>query len=1117
MTLLRFIRNNLLHYFGKNLLLAAGIAISGAVLTGALIVGDSVEYSLNRIVELRLGKVTHVVRAGDRYFTTELSDRMRETLKVPVSSLLLQEGVAVAGGGSMRLNQVNMLGVDEYFDQMAGLEGTFSHLSGDSIIISQNLARRLNLGRGDELLLRIEKASLIPLNAPFVSDAGGTVTLRATIKEVAGEEELGSFNLKVSQTAPFNVFMALSRMEELMDFQGRVNVMLLDAGEGSVTEQIGKSLREQFTAADAGLSTRYLDDTGQLEVTSTRVFIDDVLAEFLTSSRNPGMSDGSGPKPEKIITYFVNSISAQGSATPYSFVSALSREDLLPPEMVINRWLAEDLGAGEGDSVTLAYFVVGPLRELQEKKARFVIRSVVPMEGRYADRGLMPDLPGLSDAGNCRDWETGVPIDLDLIRDKDEDYWDRYGGIPKAFISLERAEELWSNRFGTYTAIRLEVPGDRADEVAATLLEGFDPARLGFTLEATRNKGVAAAGQGVDFTELFAGLSFFLLMAGILLTVLLFLLNLESRSSQLSTLVVLGIPLRTIRRIMLVEGMTVALIGAGAGLLLSIVYNRLVFLAMNGVWSDVIRTQMMFVDIRTGTLLTGFIYTLAIALVSIYIPLDRMLKRRFRAYRGPAARKKPSGLFRRIFGVGTGGIFHGILSGGPRRRRGFLWIFMISGVAALGMIASQLAGTEAVNPSIFFTAGGLLLVSALFFFLWTMERWQQGSERRLTLFLLSWKNALRNKTRSISILLLFAIGTFLVISTGSNRKDLFRNAMDPSSGTGGFLYYAESTVPVLKQLNDPRVRVEFGLEGEYGLVQMRRAEGDDASCLNLNRVLNPRVLGVDPGRFSGRFSFVTRTGYLDGEDPWSSLDKELPGGLIPAIADETAIKWGLGMEVGDTLRFTNSSGGDMELLLVGGIAPSIFQGNVLISDKHFLEQFPQSSGTHVFLVEGSQADTALIRSELERGMRDLGWEMELTAARLARFNSVTNTYLSIFMVMGALGLLVGIFGLVVVLSRSIMERKQEIALLKAVGYGKRTIRRMISREYMLLLLAGIATGFLAAVIATLPSLLSAHTGASFTSIALWMGILVVNGWIWIRLITRTALKEKILNEALRNE
>jgi ABC-type antimicrobial peptide transport system permease subunit len=150
-------------------------------------------------------------------------------------------------------------------------------------------------------------------------------------------------------------------------------------------------------------------------------------------------------------------------------------------------------------------------------------------------------------------------------------------------------------------------------------------------------------------------------------------------------------------------------------------------------------------------------------------------------------------------------------------------------------------------------------------------------------------------------------------------------------------------------------------------------------------------------------------------------------------------------------------------------------------------------------------------------MRDLGWDMELTATRLARFNSVTNTYLSIFMVMGALGLLVGTFGLAVVLSRSIMERKQEIALLKAVGYSKKTTRRMVIREYMLLLMAGIVTGFLAAIVATFPSIISTHSGTSFTSIAIWLGVLIANGWIWIQVIARSSLKEGTIYEALRNE
>jgi ABC-type lipoprotein release transport system permease subunit len=1092
MTIARFIRNNLIYYFRKNLLLAAGIAVSGAVLTGALLVGDSVEYSLNRIVELRLGRVTHVIQAGDRYFTSDLAGHMRDQLNVPVSAMLIQEGMAVAEGGNKRVNKVQVTGVDVNFDHMAGMEGYFGSLAGDSIIISVNLANRLNLGRGDEVLLRIEKASLIPLNAPFVSDAGGTVTLRAYIREVAGESQLGNFNLKVSQTAPFNIFMSLSRLEELMEFNNRVNAILVDAGSQVETDQIATSLRSHFTAYDAGLNIQYLEQTGWLEVTSSRVFIDQVLADHLRSAHD---------NSQGIITYFVNSLSRDTLITPYSFVSTLPAGELRPGEVIINRWLSEDIGAVEGDSIDLSYFVVGPLRELEVQETRLRVKAVVPIEDRFADGGLMPDLPGLSDAGNCRDWDTGVPIELEQIRDKDEDYWDRYAGIPKAFISIDQARGLWTNRFGTFTAIRIPASPSDAPSLESSILEGFDPGNLGFTLQETRSKGYEAAGEGVDFTELFAGLSFFLLVAGILLTVLLFLLNLESRYHQLGTLVVMGIPLKAIRRIILIEGMVVALVGALVGLGLSVVYNRLVFMAMNGVWKDVVRTDMMYMDIRPGTLATGLIITLLISFASIYFPLNRNLKKRFRTYR---SEDRSEGI-RLLFPIDI-----------PRLR----WLILstlVTGLAALAMIASQLIRTEVVNASVFFGAGGLLLVSSVCFFLWFMARLQHGRERQLSLFILSWKNAIRNRTRSMSILLLFAIGAFLVISTGSNRKDLFRNSEEPTSGTGGFLYYAESTVPVLKKLNDPAVRTEFGLEGNFSFVQFRKASGDDASCLNLNRIVNPQVLGVDPTQLEGRFSFVTRTGYLSENDPWGSLDQELPGGLIPAIADETVIKWGLGLKVGDTLRFTNSNGGSMDLLLIGGLAPSVFQGNVLISDDRFLGEFPQSSGTHVFMVEGAVTDTASIQTELSRAMRDLGWDMEMTATRLARFNSVTNTYLSIFMVMGALGLLVGTFGLAVVLSRSILERKQEIALLKAVGYGRSNIRRMVTREYMLLLMAGIVTGFAAAIVATLPSIISTHTGTSFTSIAIWLGVLIVNGWIWIQVIARSSLKERIIYEALRNE
>ena len=43
--------------------------------------------------------------------------------------------------------------------------------------------------------------------------------------------------------------------------------------------------------------------------------------------------------------------------------------DMRSDEIIINQWLADDLGAKVGDSVDITYFVIGPRRQLQEHRA----------------------------------------------------------------------------------------------------------------------------------------------------------------------------------------------------------------------------------------------------------------------------------------------------------------------------------------------------------------------------------------------------------------------------------------------------------------------------------------------------------------------------------------------------------------------------------------------------------------------------------------------------------------------------------------------------------------------------------------------------------------------------
>ena len=200
MTTRQFIVRTLTYYWRQNLALALGIAICTAVLTGALIVGDSVQYSLRKIVQLRLGKITHTVSAIDRYFTASLALRLEKAISKPVAPLLMLEGMASSQGGKYQLPRAQVLGVDQKFSLVTGSPNLI--LQRSEALISRNLAERLNLKENDELLVRIKKLSAIPLNAPFVSDADLITSVSLTVTGILPDENMGRFSLFFFEVLP---------------------------------------------------------------------------------------------------------------------------------------------------------------------------------------------------------------------------------------------------------------------------------------------------------------------------------------------------------------------------------------------------------------------------------------------------------------------------------------------------------------------------------------------------------------------------------------------------------------------------------------------------------------------------------------------------------------------------------------------------------------------------------------------------------------------------------------------------------------------------------------------------------------------------------------------------
>jgi ABC-type lipoprotein release transport system permease subunit len=593
------------------------MAVSAAVLTGALIVGDSIRYSLDSLVNTRLGKAQFAIVGGSRFMDADLAGKLARSLCVPVSPVLMLEGIVIEPDSGMRVNKAGIMGIDSSFNGIC--TSPLPVPADDEAVIGRNLADRLDVKVGDELLVRVASASLIPVNAPFAREPVPTVALRLTIKAVATDDQLGRLNLGNDQSNTYNVFVSLGYLNRKLDL-ARLSNTLLVAGEPGIftSYAIEDSVQSQWSLKDLGLFVEDRPQNNSFDLTSNRVFIDTIVQQVITRAGLPH---------QEIITYLVNDIGGNGKHTPYSFASAVSAaisdKILNDREVIINKWTAEDLGARVGDSVTLSFYEIGPLRELRETNHSFLIKNINDNTTNGIDSSLMPGFQGLSEAGNCSDWDAGVPIDLKRIRDKDE----ILGRCrAKSTAVVETGKQLWKNQFGSLTAVRFHETQVSESKLAAVLLSKVKPSDIGLQVVDVRNDGALAAKNAVDFTELFLGMSFFIIVSGVLLTMLIYSLHFSKRSAETALLSGLGFSAKRIIRLRFAESSLVILSGSMIGSLLGILYNYALIAGLNSVWNDIVRTDMLMAHVNPGSLLSGTVASIIIAMLPVYRVTVKMLK-----------------------------------------------------------------------------------------------------------------------------------------------------------------------------------------------------------------------------------------------------------------------------------------------------------------------------------------------------------------------------------------------------------------------------------------------------------------------------------------------------------
>jgi len=238
-------------------------------------------------------------------------------------------------------------------------------------------------------------------------------------------------------------------------------------------------------------------------------------------------------------------------------------------------------------------------------------------------------------------------------------------------------------------------------------------------------------------------------------------------------------------------------------------------------------------------------------------------------------------------------------------------------------------------------------------------------------------------------------------------------------------------------------------------------------------------------------------------------------GVIPVIADANSMTYVLHLKVGDELVL-NRNEGPVRLRLVGALADSVFQSELLMSEKNFLRLFPSEQGYRFFLIDAPAGDLSSVTATLEDRLADFGFDVVPTSERLANFHRVENTYLSTFQMLGGLGLILGTLGMAAVLLRNVFERRRELALLRAVGYKSSHLGLMVIAENALLLLCGLATGAICAVLAIAPVFFARGGRLPNVSLGFLLLAKLISGLTASLVATWAALRSPLL-PALREE
>ncbi|MCL2683422.1 MAG: ABC transporter permease [Bacteroidales bacterium] len=1095
MNIQHLITKSIFRYKSFYRLIAIAVIVAVAVIVGSLVVGDSVRNTLVKRVDERLGKTETIIFSRYSYLNEKIIDLLNvwagsarpsseivindyrggQTPPLPHRGILLMNGFVSVSG---KLTPVMVWGVDDL-----GIERGKTKINRalyNEITVETHGRASL---QSQHLVLRLPSAGMVPLGSMFVTDAY-TTSLRLEFSDIISVEQGGNISLKNEQTIPFNIFANREELAEIMGVSRKINVILSDQiiskEDFALAWNYGLS---GLNVASDPLSHRTLSGVeghGAI-ITSERIFIQDKVVETLTKD---------DPFANRIFTYLANSIRKNEKSIPYSFITAVdffNGQFLNPNEIILSDYAARRLNARLGDTISISYFVSKQFKTLIEDSVFFRVSKIVPIADLQKNQSLKADFPGLSNVERCTDWNSDLPINMSLITNEDEDFWRTYKNTPKAIVPYSTLAPRWKNAFGSATALQIS-DTSRLNDLT---FEMFD-----IRLIYPRETAIVAAKSGVDFSTLFLSLGFFIIISAAMLMIVPLSEMLFRRRDELKLLKAIGFSNKRILRLLWREANPVVWISAIGGVIVGLLYTYLVLFLLGTVWKGATHTEGFQMFPEFSTIFIGLISGVVLSLMILYFSIREGTKSfRLRSTTRQVAERSRSHISR-------------------------------------------------------FNLSKLIRASIL-----------------------------HNKKQALLSFVTLACGVLIVFSVGLNRRG-FADSSQIQTATGGFALWVETAVPVFHNLQTEEGRTKLGLTDlheDVHIVQLLKYSADDASCLNLNRVVTPNVLGINMEDLKNSDFRITKT--IAGADvhvrannvdnngtdyksapaktvkqadvstalrcarhdnakreregregfggfaaksfsPSPLQNTVIPSGahkvreveespcyngVYPALVDETVLKWSLGKKLGDTLIYLGEKGDTILIQLVGTLENSIFQGSILIDKNLFSEIWSEISGSEIMLVNVPENEIEHTKTLLSQALNNYGVRVMSTNERMKLFYSVTDTYLTIFLTLGGLGLLLGIFSFIIVVRKNLLARTKEITLYRSLGFDEKQMFNLLYKENIIIPIFAIFTGVLGSFIGVI-------MGFGNVSVGVWMlaVVFLVSLIFCVMVFVKTSVKKALL-------